>query len=331
MNKFKKIKGLIIAVIISFFVLSFNTGFAIASENEYYLGGNVLGFTIRSEGATVIGLCDVITDKGLVSPCKNAGIIVGDIILDLGGNAVNSAKEIANVLNKYNGGEIVTKINRNGESKIVDLTPCKDVNGVYKLGVYLRDDLTGLGTVTYYDKNGNFASLGHPVCDEKGSVYKVIGGNVYNSTVVGVIKPTRGKAGELKGVLLNDKSVGNITKNTNVGLYGKITNFNTKKHTKIEISKAKQGKAQIYSTVDGVTPKLYDIEIVKVDNFTKSNKNLLLRITDKDLLNMTGGILQGMSGSPIIQNGKLIGAVTHVLINDSCMGFGIFIDNMINN
>lgn len=331
MNTFKKFKKLLIAFIITFLIVSINSTTVSASSNYVYLGGNVLGFTIKTEGATVVGLCDVITENGLVSPCKEAGIIVGDVILNMGGNKVNSAGEIADVLKDYKGGEIVTKIVRKGEQKLLDLKPCKDVNGTFKIGVYLRDDLTGLGTVTYYDGDGNFASLGHPVSDENGNVYKVVGGNVYNSTVVGVIKGVRGKPGELKGILLNGNSIGKISKNTNAGLFGKIDNINVNNYNKIEVDKAKQGKAKIYSTVDGSKPEFYEIDIVKVDNFTNSNKNLLIRICDKSLLNKTGGILQGMSGSPIIQNGKLVGAVTHVMVNDSSMGYGIFIENMLKN
>ncbi len=326
-NKIKKLLTLAV-LILSFFAFSFNS--ASAEGVFVYLGGDVLGFTLNTKGATIVGFCDVITEKGLVSPCKNAGLTVGDVIYNMGSLEINSASDLTLALKDYDSGEIVTKISRNGEVKLIDLVPVKDLTGEYKLGVYIRDDLTGLGTVTFYNEDGCFASLGHPVSDEKGKLFDVVGGQVYNSTVIGVNKATRGKAGELRGMFIGDKSVGDVKFNSSVGLYGKIHDFNAIEHKKIECGKARQGKAQIYSTVDGLLPKIYDIDIVKTDYFSGSNKNLVIKISDKELLKITGGILQGMSGSPIIQNGKLVGAVTHVFINDSSRGYGITIDKMLN-
>lgn len=325
-----KVKILAIFLLIALSIFSFGFSSANAESITYYLGGDVLGFTINTKGAEVVGFCDVITDNGLKSPCKDGGVLVGDVIYNMGDCEINSAQDVANALNNYKSGEIVTKISRKGEIKLVDVIPVKDLTGEYKLGVYIRDDLTGLGTVTFYKEDGSFASLGHPVSNQLGRLYDVVGGEVYNSTIIGVIKPTKSKAGELRGMFVGEKSVGKITKNTNVGLYGKISDFNESEHKKVEISKAKPGKAQIYSTVDGMIPKYYDIEIVKTDYFTNSNKNLVIKISDDDLLKITGGILQGMSGSPIIQNGKLVGAVTHVFINDGSRGYGISIDKMLN-
>ena len=323
-----RLKRLLTVVLLAF-TLTLFSNVAYAQESSYYLVGNVLGFTIKTEGATVVGTCDVITSSGLVSPCKNAGIKVGDVIYSMGNATVNSAHDVSNVLSSYDGGEIVTKIMRDGDIKLLDVIPVKDVLGEYKIGVYLRDDLSGLGTVTFYKDDGSFGSLGHPVSDENGKTYSVIGGEVYTSRIIGINRATRGKAGELKGVFIGDKSIGKIIKNTQSGLYGKIDSLDLSTKTKIELGKAKQGNAQIYSTVDGITPKYYDIDIVKTDFFTHSNKNLVIKISDKELLKATGGILQGMSGSPIIQDGKLVGAVTHVFINDSSRGYGISIDNMI--
>ena len=326
----KNLKKILICLFLALFLsVGFNSAYA--ETNYYYLGGNVLGFTIKTEGATVVGICDVITTSGLKSPCKQAGIEVGDVIYSLGDTTVNSASDVAKSLKSYKGGEIVTKICNDGQIKLVDVTPVKDVNGDYKLGVYIREDLNGLGTVTFYTADGTFGSLGHPVSDENQKPYSVLGGKVYNSSVIGINKASRGKAGELRGMFLGESPIGSVYKNTNVGLFGKIDNFDTKNKLKVELGTPKQGSARIYSTVDGITPKYYDISIVKVDLFTSGNKNLVIKITDKELLDYTGGILQGMSGSPILQDGKLIGAVTHVFINDSSRGYGIFIDNMLKN
>ena len=211
-----------------------------------------------------------------------------------------------------------------------DLFPEKDLSGNYKIGLFIREDLNGLGTVTFLTDNGTFASLGHPVSNENGEIYSLRSGDVYESSIVGVNKAHRGKAGELKGLFLGTKPIGSITINTNVGLFGKITKFNPLEYVKISIGQAKIGKAEIVSTVDGQTPKKYEIDIVKIDNRIGNNKNYVIKVTDKDLLSYTGGILQGMSGSPIIQDGKIIGAVTHVFINDSARGYGININNMLD-
>lgn len=329
-----KIKRLIKKVL-PLFLLVFclfcnNLTTANANEQKLYLGGNVLGFTLKTEGATVVGISDVVTEKGLVSPCKNAGLKIGDVILNMNNTQINSINDVNSILKNYNQGEIVTKINRQGEIKLLDLVPIKDLSNSYKLGLYLRDDLSGLGTVTYYKDDGSFASLGHPVTDEKGELYKITGGNVFLANVIGVCKPENKRAGELKGVFVSDKPIGSIIKNSDTGLYGSINDFSNKNLIETKLGKAMQGKAQIYSTIDGNKPRLYDIEIIKVDLFCKGNKNLVIRITDKNLLECAGGILQGMSGSPIIQNGKLVGAVTHVFINDPTTGYGISISKMIH-
>ncbi len=324
---FKRISKLLVFILILCSFLSLTP--VSANETEFYLGGNVLGFTVNTEGVNVVGVCDVVTSNGLVSPCKNAGIDVGDTILSLNENSVNTANDVAKALDGYQGGELVTKIESDGKIKLVDLIPAKDVLGEYKLGIYLQDELTGLGTVTYYKSDGSFGSLGHPVSNENGKIYSVVDGKVFNASVTGVNKPVRGRAGELKGMFLGDNSIGGISKNTKVGLFGKISDFNPSKRIKLALGKGVPGRAQIYSTVDGTIPKFYDINIVKTDYISGSNKNFVISITDKNLLSYTGGILQGMSGSPIVQNGKLVGAVTHVFLNDGTRGYGIAINNMI--
>ncbi len=324
--KFKKLTlALVVIICFSFFSI-FNVS---AEEIKYYLGGNVFGFNINTEGVLVVGVNDVITDSGIISPCKRAGIIEGDVLLAFNEKAVNSPTDVATFMDSYESGEIVTKLLRNGKTKLVDITPAQDLTGKYRLGVYLRDDLSGLGTVTYFNGDGSFASLGHAVTDGNGTTYNVIGGEVYNSTVVGVKKAEKGKAGELKGMILNAKSIGSIERNSCVGLYGKVDKFNSKNQIEVQLGKAKPGTAEIYSTVDGNSPKYYSIDIVRADYITGTNKNFVIKITDKELLKITGGILQGMSGSPILQNGKLVGAVTHVFLNDSSRGYGIAIQNMI--
>ncbi len=328
----KKFKFLIAFTLILFsFITTLSFNVVSAKERYVYLGGQTCGFNLKTRGATVVSITDVLTDEGVISPSKCAGLEIGDIILSINGNDINTASDLTTILNDFKGGLLITEILRNNAKKLLDIFPEKDVNGNYKIGVLIREDLQGLGTVTYIKENGEFGALGHPVANQNGEVFNVIGGDVYTSSIIGVNKAKRGKAGELKGIFIGDKSIGYISENKDSGLYGKFNNFNSLEYKKIEIERATVGKAEIYSTIDNNSPSKYDIEIIKTDFRSGNNKNLVIKITDKELLNKTGGILQGMSGSPIVQNGKLVGAVTHVFINDASRGYGISIDNMIEN
>ena len=328
----KKFKSLIVLFILCclFAVCSVNYLYPLANSEYVYLGGFTAGFTLKTRGATVVGITEVVSKNGCVSPCKCAGLEIGDIILTMNESEINTASDIDKVLKNYTSGVIVTEILRGNQKKLVDLFPEKDLLGNFKLGLFIRDDLTGLGTVTFITDEGIFASLGHPVSNEQGEIYNLKSGDVYESTIVGVNKASRGHAGELKGMFLGSKPIGKISINTSVGLFGSITKFNPLNYVKIPVGYAKIGKAEILSTVDGQNSKKYDIEIVKTDSRIGNNKNYVIKITDKELLEYTGGILQGMSGSPIIQEGKLVGAVTHVFINDSSRGYGISINNMLD-
>ncbi len=328
MRKLKYLSVALISVLLLFCSITFI--YPYAYSDYVYLGGFTAGFTLKTRGATVVGITEVITNNGSISPCKCAGIEVGDVILSMNGVEVNTATDIDNVLKDYKSGFIITEILHGNKKKLCDVFPEKDVMGNYKLGLFLREDLNGLGTVTFLTDNGTFASLGHPVSNESGDMYNLRSGDVYESAIIGINKAHRGKAGELKGMFIGSKPIGSITINTNVGLFGKLNKFNPLEYVKIPVSQAKIGKAEIFSTVDGQNPKKYEIEIVKIDNRIGNNKNYVIKVTDKELLSYTGGILQGMSGSPIIQDSKLVGAVTHVFINDSARGYGIAINNMLD-
>lgn len=328
-----KVKFKLIAIVFAFlmiFSLSANSLVVSANEISLYLGGNAYGFNLKTRGAVVVGTCDVLTNKGMASPSKQSGIMVGDTILSMNGKEVNSASDFASVLNDYNGGVIVTEILRNNVKKLVDLIPEKDINDNYKMGVFLREDLAGIGTLTFIKDDGTFGALGHPVSNNDGSILEIKSGSIFNCSIIGLQKAVRGKAGELKGMFIGESEIGCIYKNSKCGIFGKFCDINYKNCKKVNVAKACIGKAQIVSTIDGQTPKIYDIEIVKTDNRFANNKNLVIKITDEELLTETGGILQGMSGSPILQKGNLVGAVTHVFINDSSRGYGISIQNMLN-
>ena len=318
-----------LAILLLLFVC-FNTSVlkTVYANEQLYLGGMPAGFSIETRGAYVVGLSDVVTENGIKSPSKIANIQIGDIILCVDDMEVNNSIDLANCINNEN--TRILKIKRKDQINLVTIKPEKDINGYYKIGVLIRENINGIGTITYI-KGNKFASLGHPILDETGNLVEIRSGNLFKVNITGCVKGERGKAGELRGVFLKTKSIGNFTKNTNCGVFGEI-DFNemcVNNLTKIEAGHAMVGDACIYSTVYGETPRKYSISIVKVDDDICS-KNFVIKITDKELLDLTNGIVQGMSGSPIIQNNKLVGAVTHVFTNDPTRGFGVSIENMLN-
>lgn len=305
-----------------------------AEEKSVYIGGMTAGFTLKTGGAQIIGTCEVISEQKTCSPAQNVGLRAGDTITKVGGIEIESIQELNEIVNKCKGNALEFEVCRGNETFTVEIEPLKDGNtGRYKIGVLVRDSVSGIGTVTYIDKEtGRFGSLGHTVMGENKRQMQISDGYVYECSIVGVTKGIRGRAGELRGLFLNDKQLGNAEKLCNCGIFGQIKeNFDTTEliSTVANSSKAKPGEAYIYSTVNGVCPKKYEIEIVKVDKNNRENKNYVIKITDDALIGETGGIVQGMSGSPIVQDGKLVGAVTHVFLNDPTRGYGINIETML--
>lgn len=322
MKTFKRL--FFIAITLLYIITGTSTKFAYA-ENSYYLGGEIYGFDMFTNGVTVIGLCDVITSEKNYSPAKEAGIKPGDVIIKINHNSVNSESE----LNENLTGKLtIVDVERDDKDMSFILYPAMDLSGDYKLGVFVRNNISGIGTVTYYDENGNFGALGHEIVNEKNQVSDIIGGKVYPCGLTSIIKGKKGYPGEIQGFIKRNDQLGEITCANETGIFGKLNN---KQHSKkIEISNdATIGTAYAYSFISG-EPKYYKISIVKIDN-SNNTKNFVVKIDDEELLNTTGGIIQGMSGTPIIQNDKLVGAITHVFINDSTRGYGINIYNMINN
>lgn len=308
-----------------------------ASSQSVYIGGNSAGFILNMGGVQVIAVGDVKTESGICSPAKECGIQNGDIITKINGKKVENANDLNEYLNQSNGKSVKITVKREGNESELCAQPKKDcVSGKYKIGVLIRDTLSGIGTITYIDReNGRFGALGHAVCDENNNILSVGTGKVYGCSIVSVNKGVRGKAGELKGLFVGENGVGISDTINACGLYGKIDkdfDYNGCEKTQIApLKEAKIGEAHIYSTVNGLQKEKFSISIVKVDEHNKENKNFVIKVTDKSLIERTGGIVQGMSGSPIIQNGKLIGAVTHVFLNDPTRGYGIGIENMLGN
>ncbi len=308
-----------------------------AATAKYYIGGMTAGFMLSAGGAEVIGLSEVVSEDGLHHPAEDAGICIGDTIVAVDGIRVKTISELNDALERSGGRQVSVTLQRKGETATVKVCPVKDKKSSrYKIGVLIRDTLAGIGTVTYVDsKSYRFGALGHAVCDDDHNLLTISDPQMYRCSVVGVTKGKRGKAGELRGLFLNDTVIGRAESVGDTGLYGTFSEDYDFSHCELveaaPLAEATIGKAVIYSTVDGVYPQKYDIDIVKVDANNRDNKNFVIKVTDSRLIEETGGIVQGMSGSPILQNGKLIGAVTHVFLNDPTRGYGIGIEQMIGD
>ncbi|MBQ3000480.1 MAG: SpoIVB peptidase [Oscillospiraceae bacterium] len=264
------------------------------------------------------------------SPAAAAGIRAGDVILSYNNVTVTSNEALAKQVNRCEGGSQTAVVQRNERTQTVQITPAKTESG-WSIGLWVRDSAAGLGTLTYYDPATNtVAGLGHSITDvDTGRTMPIQSGSLVTATVHGVRIGEAGNPGELLGSL-NDTTIGTLTANTECGLFGTADyDFSGVSYPIALKDEIEVGEAQILCTVAGTTPKAYTIRITEVRNNLSETRNLCIQVTDPELLAATGGIVQGMSGSPILQNGKLIGAVTHVLLNDPTSGYGIFIENML--
>ena len=289
-------------------------------------GGQLVGLELFDGNVYVAAL-----DENPESPAKEAGLQPGDKIISINSQAVASAADIKNILNRADT-DVTLQLSRGSSTFEVKLTPQITENGP-RLGIYLKQGTTGVGTVTYYNpQDSSFAALGHGVNTKHGNLLPMHTGKVYDVSVISVRKGKPGEPGQLMGSLQSCTQLGALTKNTPYGVFGTLGGVN--KSAAIEVADpedVKTGPATIRSTVSGSLTREYQVEIVKVYGSSKSaGRNMLIKVTDPDLLAATGGIVQGMSGSPIIQDGKLVGAVTHVLVNDPTTGYGIFIENMLD-
>jgi len=310
------------------------------NDLEVYPGGTSVGVRLSTEGVLVVGHSEIETQEGKVeSPAKNAGIELGDVILKVNGEEIQGSKDLSKKIRDIKA-EIVTMELKRDEKIISKEVILLKEEEEYKLGLWVRDSTAGIGTLTFYHKEtGSFGALGHPITDgDTNKAFTIKKGELLSSSVLSVRKGEKGVPGELKGLFINDKiSIGSIKKNTTAGIFGEtenpIVNDLYTKPIKIGFrNDIKEGPAKIITSIDENGPKEYDIEIVKLlAQDTSGAKSMVIKVTDKELLEKTGGIVQGMSGSPIIQNNKLVGAVTHVLINKPDVGYGIYIEWMLKD
>lgn len=315
-------------------------GVTVTDDKDVFVGGIPLGFALETKGLIVIGENTVSTEDGDIYTLKNQKFEAGDIVTEIEGKKLVGINSLKEFMKNSNGEELtITAIRKNKEIKI-KLKPALDVETkTYKLGLWVRDDASGVGTLTFVDKETNkFGALGHPITDyETGATVPVESGKIYNTTLVGINKGQKGKPGELRCLFLQGKNhKGTVLKNTQSGVFGQVDNLQGIVDENLIVSigsrmGVKPGKASIVSSVSGVREE-YEIEIIKANNQrSQADKSLIFRVKDKRLLSLTGGILQGMSGSPILQDGKLVGAVTHVFISDPTKGYGIYMDWMLKD
>ncbi len=297
-------------------------------------GGNPFGIKMFTEGVIVVGASDIDLGSQLVNPAKECGIRVGDIVLSINGEDVSMNEDLSRIINASNGRALEVLVRRKEVKFKVVLTPVKSpIDNTFKAGIWVRDSSAGIGTITYYNPETKiFGGLGHAICDiDTGDIMPLSKGEAVDVAITGITKGTTGFPGELRGIFSSLKATGILLVNSETGVFGTaetipVTNAPVPVALKNEVQ---EGAATIYTTISGNQPKEYAITIEKV-NLGDSNptKNMIIRITDPALLEQTGGIVQGMSGSPIIQNGRLIGAVTHVFVNDPTRGYAIFAENM---
>ena len=288
--------------------------------------GRVIGLQLQSGSVTVAAF-----DDSLGAAAREAGIRIGDEILKIDDRAVASAQDVRTAL-ESSGDYVSLTLRRGGKLRTVPVQTVRS-DGIPRLGVYLRQGISGIGTVTWYDpETGLFGTLGHGVSDGKGNLLKMTAGHAYDAQVISIDKGKRGEPGQLKGSADPGRVCGTLTRNTAQGVFGKaFPGWKGEALPLADYEDIRTGSAAIISTVDENGPREYSVEILKIYPQERGDcRNLLIRVTDPTLLKTTGGIVQGMSGSPIIQDGKLVGAVTHVLVNDPTTGYGIFIENMLD-
>ena len=303
------------------------------AEQKVMVSGEVFGIKLYTDGVIVVGIQEVQTDSGKKSPSGSAGIEVGDIIVAIDGENVYTSDQVQSILGANNGGSFEVKIKRGERYRDYTVTPVYcEREGCYKAGMWVRDSTAGIGTITFYNKqSGIFAALGHQINDiDTKEIMPMLDGEAVKATVSKIEKSTRGTTGSLECDFTN-QTLGKLLSNTDCGIYGAYAEISecAKEYPVAAIQEVKKGKATLISTVEKGQPKKYEIEINHI-GFNENNreKNMIVKVTDKDLIDKTGGIVQGMSGSPIIQNGKLVGALTHVIVGNPQKGYAVFAQTM---
>ena len=298
--------------------------------------GHTVGIKLFSEGVLVVGLSELETAEGAAAPAKDCGLKVGDFILKAGGTEVESTEHFQSLMAAAEGAETCLTVKRNGKTLSLEAAAVQCSDGAWRLGAWVRDSLAGIGTMTFYDpESGVFATLGHGINDvDTGQLMTLDVGSIMGSTVKAVQKGESGKPGELRGDFDMSDDLGELYANTACGVFGTMESCALAENCQaVEVARADQvrkGSAEILANVSGDQVERYQVEITRICAGSGDTQNFVVQVTDPRLLEATGGIVQGMSGSPILQDGRLIGAVTHVMVDDPTSGYGIFIENMLH-
>ena len=322
----RKIKTVAIILVFIFGLGIVQVSAKSSERKKVIVGGTPFGLKLFTNGVVIIE----IDDKD--SPAKKSGLKVNDIIKEANNIKVESNEQLKEIINKSDGKELEIKIQRNSKSITKKITP-KKTDDSYVLGVWIRDSTAGIGTITYFDpENKSFGALGHGICDQDtGMLMPLKNGEILNAKISHFTKANEGIVGGLNGYFDDDK-IGTITINNGYGIYGSYEYTYNDQYLEVAYdNEIKNGDAYILSTIEGNKPQKYAVKLSKIDTNQNSGKNMIVSVKDKKLLEKTGGIIQGMSGSPIIQNGRIVGAVTHVFINSPEKGYGICISNMLSN
>ncbi len=334
MQEVNVLKKLTACIVTFLFTLSISAG---AVNHDMLIPvGRAVGIQMSSQGLLVENVCPVDTPNGQQTPAQKAGIKAGDIIVSVNGQKMQDGASFQKAVSMSGENAIKIKLVRGDEQKDVNVTPVKDTNGVYKVGIRVRDTINGIGTITYVDPDtGEYGSLGHGICSgENGLLIPLKQGSLMQASVNRVVKGIAGTPGCLQGDFNTQCDIGTVEKNTLTGIYGTFSDNSYYKNLKpMEVASSdeiKTGEAIILSNIEGDEVKEYTCQIEKVYGAGgEYDRSMTIRITDNTLIEKTGGIVQGMSGSPVIQNGKIIGAVTHVLVSDPTKGYAIQIDKML--
>lgn len=312
---------------------------SVVPRSRLYAGGSPIGIYLETDGVLVVDTGNIVSADGR-SCCPAEDIVrSGDYIQSVNGETVTTKEELISCIAKSKGLDVVLDVERAGEQISLRLQPVLDEKGTYRAGIWVRNDTQGIGTLTYMEEDGSFGALGHGISDiDTGELLDVCGGTLYDADVISVIRGQQGVPGELSGVIHYNEGykIGNIEKNSSNGIFGKVSNLpaliqDKESYLTAHKQEVQTGKATILCCVGGERES-YEIEIREIRlNGSNENKGMILEVTDEALLDQTGGIVQGMSGSPIIQDGRLVGAVTHVFVNDPIKGYGIFIEDMLEH
>jgi len=322
---FKKFKIQTLLILLTLFIIPQTT---LAYSDKIIASGETVGIKLNTDGILIVGSYEINGHNSLVE----AGLKNGDIISQINNNEVHSVEEMVNVITNCNCDNLKISYIRNNKTKKTTLNLYED-NGVLKTGLYVKDSVSGVGTLTFIDPETKyFGVLGHEIADATtGKIIDIESGTIFDSKITGITRSSEGNPGEKNALLYSDKIEGTVFENTNKGIFGEYTSeMNTSRLYKVgNIDDIKVGDATILTVLDGVEVGEFSIKITSVKETEDKLKNIQFEITDKTLLDKTNGIVQGMSGSPIIQDDKIIGAVTHVVLDNPTKGYGIFIQNML--